>query len=387
MSEKAVTKKKSSVKRVAVSEENQLAVGGAFSVHQNSANEVLKKCETITQVGSDEQNDTAREIAKSAKDLKSTINKARLTFNKPLNDRIKQNNEDAKKLTEPLENQIERIKGLIGEYEQEKERIRQEELRKAEEERLRKEEEERLRQRAIQAIRDKINDIQSEWNKKIHECRTVKTLDKYEKEIKALKITKNEFGEQVESMKQVKTILLEQIADRYDVVKQLEKADADEKERLLAEEQKELAEKQQTLSLEEQSMETMAEQDLLVLLSSLWNKDIGWLVDDKLEELKQKYGSAREAILYREQIIKDEQQHLENNQSIKDLKGDKVKNQRKEVKFRIVDEQKIPREYMKVDEASIKAAMGVHRAELKNDINAFSIDGVEFYIESTTVLK
>lgn len=378
--------KKSVVKQVSVPT-GTVMVGATFGVHQKTAKEVLKKCATITKVESDKQNVSAREIAKSASELKSIVNKARTTLNKPLKERIDKNNADAKEITEPITAQIERIKVLVGEYEVEKEKVRQEALRKAEEERMAKQREEEERQRAIQAIRDKINGIQSHYNAKIHDCKTSKTLEKYEAEIKALSVSKKEFGEQVESMKQAKNILLSQVIERYIVVKQLEKADADDKARIIAEQEEKELEKAQDKSLEEQQMDVIAEQELLILVSSMWSKSSDWLVDDKMEELKARYGSCREANMFRDDIISSFQDNQAINESIKELKGDKVKNQRREVKFRIVDETKIPREYMKVDETKIRATMAENRDDLKEDIDSFQIEGVEFYIESTTVLK
>jgi hypothetical protein len=386
MEKEVSTKKKAPVKRASV-EETGVTVGATFSVHKKSADEVIKKCKRIKKVESDKENVKAREIAKSASELKTTINKARTTLNKPLKERIDKNNADAKLIIEPITGQIDRLKVLIGDYEQEKENARQEALKKAEEERLAKEKEERKRQEAIQLIRNKINDIQNDYNTKIHECKTSKTLDKYEKEIKALKITKKEFGEQVESMEQVKEILLQQVIERYVVVKQLEKASGEEKKELIAEQEKKHAENIETKTLEEQQMDVLAEQELITLVSSLHSKDCGWTVDDKMAELVEKYGSCNQANMFRDDIIANEQSHTESNKAIKELEGDKVKNQRKEVKFKIVDATKIPREFMKVDEAKIRATMGENRADLKNDINSFKIEGVEFYIESTTVLK
>ena len=104
-------------------------------------------------------------------------------------------------------------------------------------------------------------------------------------------------------------------------------------------------------------------------------------------ELFDFYGSYVEVEKNLETILAKELGVVQRNDKINNLVGDKVKNQRKEVKFKIVDANKIPREYLKVDETKIRATMGENRNGLKEDIHSFKIEGVEFYIESTTVLK
>jgi hypothetical protein len=374
------------MKRVSVSEDTAIKLGTAFELHQKSATDLLKRCEGITEVGSDEQNTLAREIAKASSDFNKTVNNARKTLNKPLKERTDKNNADAKSVITPIEAEIERIKGLIGDYEQKKEKARQEALKKAEEERLAKEKEERERQEKIQAIRDNINNIQQTYTAKVNECKTSKTLEKYKGEIQALSVSKKEFGDQVDSMKQVKDILLSQVEQRMPIVKELEKASGEEKEELVAKEQERQAEEIQTLSFEEQSMEANAEQFVYIGLTRI-ESECDWKLEDKAKELLTLYGSYVEVEKNLEQIIAKELSLVQSKDKIDTLVGDKVKNQRKEVKFKIVDENKIPREFLKVDETKIRKAMGENRNSLKEDIESFKIEGVEFYIELTTVLK
>jgi len=254
-------------------------------------------------------------------------------------------------------------------------------------ERQAREEKERLEREAIQKIRDGINDFQSAWTDKIHECKTEKTLDKYLKEVKATKVTKKEYGEQVELMKQAITILVSQIEQRREVVKKLAEAEDNvDKEEILAEANQEQTEAHQELSLEQQQAEMIAEQELLTALSSIKTKDSLWEVDVKMRDITEFYGSAVIAIKNRDKIITHIQKKDAEAQSLRELSDGKVKNQRKELKFEIVDPNKVPRAFLKVDEAAIKAAISEHRDELKESIDAFTIDGVRIYIDVQTVL-
>ena len=52
-----------------------------------------------------------------------------------------------------------------------------------------------------------------------------------------------------------------------------------------------------------------------------------------------------------------------------------------------MDENLVPREYLCVDEAKIKKAIQLNRAELQKDIKSWGLSGILIYPKSSTILK
>jgi len=384
-SESKINKTESKVVSVAHKSSAALA-GNAFLTYHEEVSNIVERCERINKVGDDATNEQARQVAKEANKTVKSIDDARKALNKPLSDKVKSNNEDAKKIIKPLVEQVARLKSVIGTYEIKKEQARQERLRKAEEERMAREEKERKEREHIQQVRNGISKLNTDWSKKIAECKTSKTLDKYLIEIKGISITKKEYGDLRDEMKHTIELLTKQVDARRDIVIKIESASKDEKEEVLKEAAGEQAAVNQELTLEEQNREMMAEQDLITLVASL-STDASWNVQDRIKYLKDKYGSAYIAMQYRDDIIKDEQQHQQKEAEVRELKNDSVKNQRIELKFEVIDPLKVPREFLMVNEKKIREAVMANREGLKEDINSFTIDGIRIYKERQTVLK
>jgi|SRR3972149_4804754 len=378
---------KSVAKQVTISASSQLVVAATFKTFEKNAKQTLDDCEKISQVTNDAEYNLAREVGIKANELKLAINKSRLALNKPLKLKTDSNNEEAAKITEPIEKELVKLRKLITDYSQIKERKRLEEIKKVEDALLAKEEADRKERERIALVRSKIDAIQRKYNEKIYSCKTSVTLDKINSEIKDLKITVAEYDTLVDSMKQVKSILIEQVKERVVIVKSLEKADAETKKEIIAKVEEAKVEKIQESTIKEQEEEIYSEQRIIILIETLYGEKHQTFKDNKLTEYFGKYGSYKEADAHRDDIMKSEKINIAQAIVYSGLNDDKLKNQRKEIKFKIVDETKIPSMYMKIDETKIRAALSENRELLKTDINSFKIDGVEFYYETTSILK
>jgi hypothetical protein len=118
-----------------------------FNEAKEQINQLATACKTL--VISDQSTlEVGKNLAKSAKKIENLIEDKRKEITKPLLDEKKQIDDFAKSITTDLNSAVKDLRAQILKFEQEQERIRQEELRRIEAERRAKEEE--LRKQMIE---------------------------------------------------------------------------------------------------------------------------------------------------------------------------------------------------------------------------------------------
>lgn len=266
-------------------DEKQLIID--FDKAQDEMQGIISKLKNFKEITSDEINNHIINEGKSANEFIKAVEKHKQELNRPLREKQSLYVSVAKKITEPIENELVRLRKLITAYQTEKERKRQEELRRIEEEKRKRELEE---------------------HKKIEQARK-KELDENELEARSKLIdflTKNDLPE----------------------------------------------------------------------------------IAYKTEYYIGKYGSASKALVKKDEIIKEFQASQFQVEEEEKLKSeDKPKNIRKDIKFKVVEPDKVPRKYLKVDEAEIRDELKKYRQVLLDDIKALKIAGVHIYIEENAILK
>lgn len=111
-----------------------------FEQAREQITQLVDKCIDFV-ISSDESLESAKQLAKDAKSVEKMIEDRRKEITKPILDEKKRIDDFAKSLTDDLNNGIKSLRVQILNFEQEKDRIRKEELRKIEEERRIQEEE------------------------------------------------------------------------------------------------------------------------------------------------------------------------------------------------------------------------------------------------------
>lgn len=368
---------------------DSITIDKAYETFSEKVAEVSVECATIDVIEDDSQNSYARDVATKANMVIKGIDKLRKEYNKPYQNMIKENNAYAKEITTTLTLEVDRIKMLIGSYEKEKEKERLAELARIEQEKRNKEKAEYEERVRIVNIRNHISTWKAKMLERLNLIRTTNELLLINEEVKATKALKKDYGDQVELMKTAIKEVKESIKDKKKFIADLEKREKDVKVR--EEEFKKLLEEQKKQQLRDQQIERQKEfrnkQLLITLLAQLHSEFADWTIEEKKDELIAKYGSATEIMANREQIIEDEQRKQEEVQILKELESGKMKNQRKVLNFKIVDEDKVPREFLVVSEKLIREAILENKADLRKDIDSFKIEGVEIFWDHQTILK
>lgn len=362
---------------------------------------LLDKASKVISIASDEDNNNARVLGKELAELKTKIDNEKKSKNRPLKKQIEDNTEKAKKIIEPIEKQVDRIKILITNYELEKEKKRKEELAKIEKEKKEREEKERLDRERVSKIRNEIQKLREHSAKSINEAKTIAELNKSQSNLSNWKPKQEFFMEFYDEVNiTLKNEIQALIDGRMPIVKELD--EQREKAAKLALENKEAAEKEQKLieeklqadkkqkeqeeenkRLQEESLEMSSKNELIILISSFGVKDF----EGYIGNLIQKYGNCRTAVNYRDQIIDSYNKEQEQKKQVADLDSQKLKNQRVDFPFIVHDESLVPREFLCVDEQKIKKFIQENRSILEKDINLLKINGVTITSKTQTVLK
>ncbi len=376
------------------------AIGFDTDAFQLLTDNVLDLSKKITLIENDEDNDKARELGKKCQKLKSDIEKARLAANVPDQAKIDDRNARAKKITQPLEAEVDRLKKTISFYEQEKERKRLAELKRLEEEAKEKAEKARLEQLRVDNIKATIAKIKSEGIPNLEKCNTLEQLTAFEAKLTGWQLKATFYMEFLPEAEAVKQELVDLIKQRRPLLEEIDKKNK-EAEKLKGEQaenaRKEVEAKQKQLAAEKEAAEQKrnaeelakanaeleARNELTVLVASFGVKK----VDDYIEGVLKKYGNAATAILDREKLIEDYKQSLLDMARAVTAIAGKPKNVRTDYLFSVIDENKIPREFLMVDEAKIKKAILENRPILEKDINAFKIEGLLIFPSKSTILK
>lgn len=386
------------VKTPPISEADSKVVDG-ISQYKEKSIEIVRRVEKIVIILNDDENKLARTIGKEMKDLAAEIKKATKEKNRPLEEQVDENKNASKKLIEPIDRHVDRLNKLISNYESEKEKLRQAEVKRLDEEKRKREEEEAKNKERIIKIRSTINQIK-EQTRNVLMGDDLPSIRAFETKLKSATPKKDFYAEfyseVVEVLKQcleditVKIPVLEDIEKNNEEATRLEGVDKEQKkkeielkERELALQKEEEARKEAMRLMEEENAESIAVQQLITLAATL---DVDQ-PSEFIEELERVYGNSRTAIQNKDKIIADHFKKKEQDDKAKVLEGEKVKNQRKNYLFKIVDESKVPREFLCVDEQKIRKALVENRAILDKDITSFRIDGVHVYTEVTTVFK
>lgn len=370
-----------------------------YEEHQRRAlNEILLAAK-ITVISNDEENTNARERAKILSNISKEINALRLATNKQWEKKIDDNNDAAKKITGPLNDHVNRIKELINKYEIAKEEARKAELARIEKEKKEKEEAERKERERIEKIKNSLKNARDTASAEISKD-DYDSLLAIEQKISGWQPKADFYAEfmpdaialkeELLSMVELKKPILEQIkkqkeeADRLDgIAKEQAKKELELQQEALRQQKKKEEQEKAELEMKRQQAEIEAKQELMVLIASMGISD----VEKTIDSLVLKYGSAAEASKKREEVIEHFMAAQEIEKKQEQLISSKVKNRRTDFLFNIVDESIIPREFLKVDETKIRAAIQENRKTLEKDINGFKIAGVEIYQEKKTILN
>ena len=362
--------------------------------------EIVAVCNLAVTVKDDATNDYARQVGKNASLVVRAIENKRKELNGNPKKEIEDNNSVAKKLSAPIEVQIDKIRMAVSTYELEKEKKRLAEVAKAEEAKRKQEEAEQKERDRVQAIKQKIFDTKNKSLSDIDAISDPESLLAFEKRFKAWKPKASEYGEFMNEVDAIKKDIEDRIKTRKVIVADIEKA-RKESERLkgVAKKQalKELELKKAKLDAEKaqadadqkkkdaegQAIENEANRDLSIYLATLGVKD----VPKRTEEFVQLFGSSKGAMENKPKIVEKINAERIEDYNSKNLKSEKVKNQRTEYKFTVLDETLVPREFLSVDDVKIRKAIVEKRSELEKDLSSFKIAGVEIFPETKTVFK
>jgi hypothetical protein len=362
--------------------------------------EIVAVCTQAVAIKDDATNDYARQVGKNASLIVKAIDKKRLELNELPKKEIESNNAVAKKLSAPIETQIERLRLSVSTYELDKEKKRLAELKIIEDAKKVKEEAERKERERVQGIKQNILDTKNKAFSDIDLISDPKSLSEFEKRFNGWKPKEEYYAEFMGELTAVREEITKRIQSRQVIVAEIEKS-RKEAEKLKgvakAQAQKELELKKQQLDLEKsqadakakevelekQKAENKANQDLTIYLATLGVKE----VPKRTEEFVQLFGSSVDAMNNKDKIVEKINAERISDYNSKNLKADKVKNQRTEYKFTILDETLVPREYLCVDETKIKKAIAENREALEKDLSSFQIAGVQIFPETKTVFK
>lgn len=373
----------------------------SIQIFELQSKPLIEKAAKIISISTDEDNTSARTIGKELADLKTKVNAEKLARNKPLKIEMDSNIEKAKKIIEPIESQIDRVKILITNYELEKERKRKDEIAKIEAEKKEREEKERLNNERIAKIRLEIQKLRELSSKSIGDTKTLADLLKIETNMATWKpkqeyfmeffdevdiILRNEITSLIEARKPI-LIELDEQREKAAKLEEQNKDAAERERKLIAEkleaEKKKKEQEDAIKKAQEETEEMNAKNEITVLVASLGIKDF----EPYIENILKKYGNYRNASASREKIIASFQYEQEEKRQKAILDAQKMKNQRVDYDFEITDVTKVPLQYWSVDESKIKKAIQEARVLLEKDVNSFKIDGVTITPVTTTVLK
>jgi hypothetical protein len=388
-------------KSIIVVSPEEMPILAKFSEEEQKVLEVVAICERAQQINDDTQNDYARQVGKRANELLKAIDKKRLALTEPIREQHNRINAVAKKLSSPIDLELEKLRQSITTYETEKERKRQMELKRIEEEKKAKEEIERKERERVAKIKLEINNIQNNATADINRIEDLKGLTEFDTRLRSWKPKAEFFAEFMPELKSMLEDLYRKIELRKPIIEELTKQ-KEEAQRLKGEAKKVAEEKARLeqekldkakkdeadrLQIEKEARdraEVLNRQDLSIFIASLnYTKE----TLQETEKFIGKYGSATAAIANKQGII--DAINAERLAKAKDneLEAKKMKNQRVNFKFRILNESQVPREYLMVDEKKLNEAIVKNRILLEKIPAEFKIDGIEIYSETKTVFK
>lgn len=368
--------------------------------YKSRSNILIEKAKVVIVVNNDLDNSNALIIAKQLSDIYKEVDKVKKSLNKPLKNQIDKNNEDAKEITKPIEDEIARIKKLVTSYEVEKEKKRKEEERRVEEEKRKREELEKKEIERVSKITAEIQRLREQSAKSINSTTSIDDLYKIENSLISWTPKKEFFMEFTSDAEKLKTEIQSMIDGRKSIVVELDKErkkneelrkknkeEADKKNKELelriAAEKKANEEREALKKIEAEAEEMSCRNEITILVASFGIRDI----DGYIGKIINKYNSCKEAILRRDEIIENYHKEQDEKRRFEQLEAQKVKNLRTDYIFQVVDENKIPREYLCVDESKIKEAIKKNKASLDKDVNSFKIDGIIITTRVQTILK
>jgi hypothetical protein len=369
---------------------NKLELQVAAIVHH------LKSIEVKDEVG----NTVAVDVATKANKLVKAIEARRKELSDPLEKQKKVLISIEKKLAGPLEEAVAAVKKKITDWTQEQERLRKVELQRQEDARKKEEQDRENERLRVLNIRNKITEFKDKSSQKVNAIEDLSGLEAFIKEINAWK-PKSEFYQEffTEIESEIKSAI--SLAEgRRTLIEEMEKqkvaaASANKKAAAAAAEKQKALQAQMELKRKNDELEAEKKREQAAQLEAA-NKiairntveALGWpadRVDGVMADIIYTYQSFTNAMAQIEKLKVSLSEKLKlHNDSLRTV-ASKATNQRVNWKFRILDATQVPREYLMVDEAKIKAAMTTMKEEVKT--GKFNIAGVEFYDEASTVLK
>lgn len=368
---------------------------------EKQSSELFTLSKKISLINDDDDSDTANNLAKQMTTLKNKVEEARKEANKPDQKRIDDRMDAAKKITEPLIKEIDRLKKSITFYGTQKEQKRLAEKKRIEDEIKAKEEKEKKERERVTNIRNEINRLRVDGQAKVNACNTIKEVNELELRLKGWKLKPEFFGEFIQEAEDLKNEihlllnnrkpLIEEIERKNEEAKKLEgekkaqaEREAEAKKKELETQNKLREEEQRNKELEEQNMELAAKQELISVIASF---GIGKNVEEYMNNVIAKYGNCRLAMQNHSKLVEDYQSYLQDKSKLDAIEADKVKNIRTTYEFTIVDESLIPREFLSIDEQKIRKFLVEKRKELEKDINSVKIDGLIIFANKQTIVK
>jgi hypothetical protein len=368
---------------------------------EKQSSELFSLSKKLSLIKDDDDNQNARDLAKQMTTLKNKIEEARKEANKPDQQKIDSRMESAKKITEPLTKELDRLKQCVSFYESEKERKRLLEKKKLEDEMKAKEEKEKKEHERVANIRKEIDRLRIDGQSKVNACNTIKEITDLELKLKGWKLKPEFFSEFIEEAEGLKNEISELLAKRKPLIVEIEnkKLEAEKLEgenKLQAQreteaKQKELEaqnklreEENRNKELQDTNMELAARQELIVLVASF---GISKGVEEYMDNVIAKYGNCRLAMDKRDKLVDDYREYLSNKVKMDAIDSEKVKNVRLTFEFSIIDEDLIPREFMSVDETKIRKALVENRKKLEEDVNGYKIEGLLIYPKKQIIVK
>lgn len=315
--------------------------------------------EAIDLVEADEDAMDARTVAMSAATVVRAIEEKRKELIRPHLDAQKSINDCAKLLKDGVEGEIQRVKKLVGHYEAEKERVRQAKLRRLEAQRKKREAEERAELERVEKIKNRLASLERSAGRIVTSATDADQLEQLIADSREHDLSA-EFDEFASEYVRIKESMLEMAEERVAFLREQarQKEEADRLEgaaRRQKEEEIRQAKERQRIVAEKERQQREA------------------------ESIRRRQDEARQREAGRAARVDVEEERL------KKLEADRVKNLRKTWAFEVVDEAAVPPEYKSIDAPKVNAAIRANKAALA--AGKYSIPGIRIYADNTVVLK
>lgn len=358
----------------------------------------LCKAQPVTDITT---RDAATTMVTNASQLAKRVESKMKVLAQPLKDDLAMITAVGKKLFNPLDESIRDLKKKITEFNQEAERKRLADIAQAAADKRKQEEEaqkEIERVNKLKAARDKFI---ATMDQEINDIQNIAQLEAYLTKMRAWSPKPDYWQELVQEITVERDNCIARAEGRRKICLQLEEQ---QKQNAIAAQQgaaaaaqaatkqRQLQDKLQAERLKDEQAKQKRQQEAEALETnakftvSQAVQQLAWPKNElagEMEMILQLFGSYTQAAAQFEKMVKGSSDRLSKVNELLALEAGKAKNMRTIWKARIIDPNKVPRDYMVIDMTKINNLL----VSFKEEIHAgtFKVEGVEFYPETSTV--